>query len=294
MRVIVIDGIHHWGFSIRNPLASAASESYPVPPPTTIIGALGRVYCNEMGYAVKGGVSCTRDFIENEVSRDVRWVTYSLVDGGSMLYADIVRELRITYRQSKYRDPQKEFEPQESFGVAAFGKSYAANARFRIFLVLTNGANEDKWVKLGWQIVNLGSKESIVSVINVKVKDLVRELGTSIKTAAYFPRDCLSSDPSVLRGLAEVIELPISNQYNLTNKPKLVFKTKAFIVPKIFVVYGGFIKLSKNDLSVDCEVYSVNDCPDCGNVIVPTSDFLRKIFGTENLGELMLMGIQHG
>jgi len=236
---ILISGIHHWGFSIRVPRVSAGGESYIVPPITTILGALSRGYC--VDYAVKDNVSCTQTFINKHI-RDIFWVTYGTEEPSLMPYSDLLREERVPYKQQKYRTIE---ESSQWFGVSAFGKVYGANSVFKIAILL-NTENVEFWSKLGWQITSLGSKESLVSITDVKVVDVSEANEEEFSTIFYAPDECISKKEEF-----EAISMPVKNVYTLSSKPTLGVFSK-FLVPKGRPpLIGGKVKLRRNNVNKD-------------------------------------------
>ena len=267
VKALVIKGLHHWGFSIRVPLQSAAGKSYPVPPPSTIIGALAKPYCiNEVGYSTNNSLSCVVNFIRRKIlAKELKWVTYGLIKGAAVPYSDLGRELRSPYRQSGKRTIK------ESFGVAAFGKTYSPSSVFVIIAVLDDQANDEEWVKLGWQMTSLGSKESIVTIMNVSINNLEQSKGELRNVITYFPTSCVKSI-SGLQGI-ENLELPILNNYKLVNTIQALTQVMPymdyFLVPKQSLIYGGGIKI--NESLIKCDSYGIKDCPECGDLIMPST-----------------------
>ncbi len=243
MKGIIIHGIHHWGFSVRVPRASAGGDSYIVPPITTILGALSRGYCSD--YAVKSNVSCTKEFID-KFSSDLFWVTYGVEDPMLIPYSDLLREERVPYRRSKYRDIK---EVTNWFGVSAFGKVYGAGASFSIVLLL-NKENVEFWSKLGWQIVSLGTKESLVTITDVKVVDVVESNEEEFYVMYYMPEECLKNKEGF-----ETVNMPVKNVYELSNKPNIgVFSN--FLVPRNAFLIGGKVKINRGIVNVEkCKVF---------------------------------------
>ena len=279
VKALVIKGLHHWGFSIRVPLQSAAGKSYPVPPPSTIIGALAKPYCvNNIGYSVNRDTSCTIDFIKHKIlTGEVKWITYGLIKGAAVPYSDISRELRSPYKQSSKRSIS------DAFGVAAFGKTYSPSSEFIIIIILGDSAVDSDWVKLSWQITSIGSKESLITITNVGINAVNESVSEFKRVVTYFPTLCIKSTQG-LYGIEEV-ELTIFNKYNLTSSLNTLTQalpySELFIVPKQYLIYGGSIRISKS--LIKCDVYNIENCPECGDLIVPSptalSEISRKLFG---------------
>ncbi|BDC18760.1 type I-A CRISPR-associated protein Cas5a [Acidianus sp. HS-5] len=253
MKGILISGLHHWGFSVRVPKASAGGSSYPYVPISTILGALSRGYCSS--YAVKDGTSCTEEFISN-YKPYIFWVAYGTDEPRLLHYADILREQRVSYRQDKYRrrirkEKDKEIDNmREWFGVSAFGRTYAEDVKFSIAVLVKDKAEEVS--KYAWQIVSLGSKESIVTVTDVKIVDAVNVETEEISTSFFIPRVCVGETEGM-----ESYKLSVSNAYNLSKEPVGGIEDE-FWIPSHGPLIGGNVKL-KGKVSEECTVFKLED-----------------------------------
>lgn len=260
MKGILVEGIHHWGFSIRVPKASAGGSSYPYVPISTIIGALSRGYCTS--YAVKDDTSCTYEFIQI-YKNYIFWAAYGVEESRLIPYSDLLRQERVPYRRSSYRQPGQE---KEWFGVSAFGKTYGEGVKFSIALIVTERVEELS--KLAWQITALGTKESLVTITGVKAADAIEDsTSDTISTPFFIPSVCATDlDPSEFKEF----ELPVLNAYKLSKTPEEgVFD--GFWIPVRGSLIGGYGTLTRDKISEDCKVYRLED----KYLIVP-NEGLRK------------------
>ena len=251
MKGIFISGLHHWGFSIRKPKTSSGGDSYIVPPVTTLLGALSRGYCEEKGYATINGKSCTEEFIEDFIKKKCGckffWITYGIEDPALVPYSDLLRENRAPYKREERR--------LDWYGVSAFGRVYGANAKFSIVIVLDSNKNEmmNKLAEWGWQIPHLGSKESLVSISDVKILEVYEAEEDEFSTEYYLPLECLKIKSAELKGT----EVQLKNNYKLSPEPHKLSTDQFmdFLVPKKPFAIGGTIKLKKNNINSGlCEV----------------------------------------
>ena len=248
LKGILVEGIHHWGFSIRVPKTSAGGSSYPYVPISTILGALSRGYCTS--YAVKDEISCTYEFVQF-YKNYIFWVAYGVDEPRLIPYSDLMRQERVPYRKLNYRKPGQE---KDWFGVSAFGKTYGEGVRFSIALIASERVEELS--KLAWQVVALGSKESLVSIINVRNVDVVEDNASdTISTQFYIPAVCASGlDPSEFKEF----ELPVLNAYRLSETPaEGVFDS--FWIPVRGPLIGGYGTLTRDKISEDCKVFRLED-----------------------------------
>lgn len=252
MKGILISGIHHWGFSIRSPKVSAGGSSYPYVPISTILGALSRGYCTN--YAVKDGTSCTEEFINNYKDY-IFWVAYGVNEPRLLHYSDLMREERIPYRQKKYRSLTRKEKGEvidntrEWFGVSAFGKTYGESVAFTIALIVSG--KEGELSKYSWGIVSLGSKESLVTVTDVRVVEATEGNVGEFYTSFFVPAICSEE----LEGF-EKYQLPVVNNYKLSKEPvEGVFDD--FWVPVYGPLVGGKAKVS--NVSGECVIFKLGD-----------------------------------
>jgi len=256
MKSIFISGIHHWGFSVRKPKTSAGGDSYIVPPVTTLLGALSRGYCEEKGYASIHRKSCTEEFIEDFIKKkcDCKffWIAYGVEEPKLIPYSDLFREERAPYRREDHR---KRGDVRELFGVSAFGKVYGLNAKFSISIILDSDKEEilNKLARWSWQITHLGSKESLVSVLNVKITKVLESQEDEFYTEYYLPVECLKARPAELK----VVDLQLKNNYDLISRPHDLGSDqfREFLVPRKPFAIGGKIKLKR--VNINTELCSV-------------------------------------
>jgi len=254
---VVVSGVLHWGFSVRIPGASAGGPTYPVIPPSTVLGALSRPWCMERGYAVRENTSCTKEFIDSVAKRVIEWgrgdepgVLVSIRNPYTVTM-DLMRQERIPYRQSKYKGDRNQW-----FGVSAFGKAYAPGAEFRIYLLIRDGVGDElgQLLRSAWRMASLGSKESAISVKSVEVREAVRVHRGRVY--AYAPANCVKSRT----GFTEVA-LPVEAPYGLMNTARSlpIGRMASYVVPVMLNIYGVPRDIDASELAEGCGMYLVDD-----------------------------------
>ena len=257
MKGVIVEGVHHWGFSIRVPKASAGGSSYPYVPISTILGALSRGYCTK--YAMKNGVSCTDEFIK--AYKDyIFWVAYGAEEPRLVTYSDMLREERIPYRQAKYRTAEN---VKEWFGVSAFGKTYGEFVKFSIAIIVSEKVEE--MLKYAWQITSLGSKESLVTITDVKATDVNEADVEEFYTPFFIPAFCASDLDEF-----EQYQLPVLNVYKLSGAP-VEGVVDNFLIPVRGPLIGGSSRVSRSNLSGECKVFKLGE-----KYIVTPKEGLKK------------------
>ncbi len=261
---VLVRGEFHWGFSIRFPLATM-SESFPVPPPTTLVGALARglaevgILSNTEMYALQVSSRKKREVAlystAVRVVNAVKVVTFRYTRPSDkehsfhsmpVPYADPLRLLRTPYMREKYRS---EKHKQEWFGFAKSGRVYAPSLNFEVLYIIdTNeflrtcnkALSEKDLVKACYAMPCIGSKESIVAIHEVLYSENVRMTVYSnntkerLKTQFYIPADavCLNT----IEGDHVIVDLPypIRDWYMIGSKDTILTVNSAlrkFVVP---------------------------------------------------------------
>ncbi len=163
-----------WGWSIRPPLTSAGGASYPLPPPSTIIGALlaSRGPWRDLTVSREGLL------LPMAAARGV-FVTASagLIDGYVVPTYDTARILNIPYLR-----PDNRRFPAQWFGIAAFGVTYVSPGT-RLCVGVVARLEPRLLEEMLWGITRLGSKEGLVSVVEVEAAEA--EAGEGGETRLY-------------------------------------------------------------------------------------------------------------
>ncbi len=176
MKGFLFDVEFMWGFQARVAGMSKSSSSYSFPPPTTILGALAESYSKSRGLSESRS---TQTIIE--LSKKILALGYRSINAIPITFQDLSRVLALGSRGGiNYPSTRDVYG---SFDAPARGKTVMSSIdnnerpappRLRVMIVLRNGADinsEDIW-----KIRRIGSRESLVSVINVieKVPEVIK------------------------------------------------------------------------------------------------------------------------
>lgn len=205
MLALLVEGIFHWGFSVRIATESAGAQYYPYPPPSTLIGALAyglsvvrrQPECVEL----RDGKSTTLASAAALMHGVVRWAAFAFSDrfpvmhAAAVGYSDFIRAFRLPYQ----RGMRHTWDQSDMwYGVSAHGKVYACDAGFKIiYLVDENRLRELELGKhdlltAAYSIVRIGARESLVSVTSAEVTEDLEVLTAEraaepFETEYYFP-----------------------------------------------------------------------------------------------------------
>lgn len=186
------------GISVYYPLASFTTPNYPLPPPTTLAGALAYPYLRtkESSEVVDGEYSPTVKILDKLVYASAGaegWVQ--------------TREIERIY-QHIYLKKQHWAKLDSAYSIGVKGITFYLNDLVYLFYVVT----DSDIVKYTYGIVRVGRKESLVSVEEVyydELNNVVKAIGKgTFETYFYFPREI-----AVCQN-AEVIPMPKIDRVN--------------------------------------------------------------------------------
>lgn len=231
-----------WGFQSRIAGLSKTSPSFFYPPPTTFLGALGESIARKLGVGEYAG----RDIISS-LSRNLLAFGVRPLNCIPQKYEDLNRIIAVKITGGiHYPTPKNIFA---SYDSPARGKTILVSLddnspAMRFFLVF-NEAHikfEEKTLEVDesafWRIHRLGSKESVVSVVDVRRKDDVKaESGRIISNYSFpvvdgiKPRECLQG-----RWFYEVYTSPKDVHYFEKVNPILSYLKKETVVPFVIPI----------------------------------------------------------
>jgi len=253
---LIVKGEFHWGFSVRLPLATM-SECYPVPPPTTLIGALARGLA-EVGVLNKTEV-CT---LQERSSKRGAQALYSTVarivnavkvasfryekpeDSAPTPYSDPLRLLRVIYMRKEHAGRMERW-----FGFAKSGRVYAPAVKFEILYILDLDTLSEKCevpvtihdlVKACFSVPYIGCKESIVTIQQVKYTESVRtlrisgEFASPINTNFYVPLNAVKENTIIGDYVLLDMPYPRVDWYQIRPRDVVAVVSKSvkrFVVP---------------------------------------------------------------
>lgn len=186
----LIDVEFIWGFQAKVVGLSKTSPSFYYPPPTTFLGAIAEVIAKENQMGEYKGREIVPKIAENLLAIGLRPINFI-----PLKYEDLNRIIAIKLTGGNiYPDPKN---LRASFDSPAFGKTIFSTYNndaplLRLFLVFKDETFKlnNESIKLEesifWKIHRLGSKESLVSCINVRKVDLEKTYG-DVYTKYSFP-----------------------------------------------------------------------------------------------------------
>jgi hypothetical protein len=171
-----------------------------------------------------------------------------------MCWTDISRVHALPFLQPPYREPEKR---GTWFGIHGFGKVLMPNAHARLAFVVDSNVAKDKlgekWQQLlkmaAGSIISIGSREGLVVVKNVEMKD-ARIESRRARTSYYFPHESVAScDPTIEDlELAEFWSFGMESPHWFNAKARYP-STGASISAKQFIL--PLLKKSREPIQVD-------------------------------------------
>jgi len=236
-----------YGISVYQPQASTTAPTYPLPPPTTLVGALAYPYLRKSTNSeveVIGGKLCS------PAGRLLNKVLYASAGAeGYFRSRDIERIFQVIYMRREHWDKTEMF-----YTVGARGVTHYLDDDLYVFYIVSDSSLLDYI----YGIVRLGRKESIVVVEDVTIEELEDVVKAVDKggftTSFYFPIKIVAYCPE---GVAHVMSMPKLSEVNFTST-KLP-ETEEYCIPykEIYSELkegGAIISISKFEIPVPKEV----------------------------------------
>jgi len=211
---ILLDAEFAWGFQARVIGLSKTAPSFYYPPPTTFLGALAEVIAKDNSIGEGLG-----KFIVSELSRNLLAIGFKPLNCIPIKYEDLNRIIMIRAVSGKIKSPLPD-NLYGSFDSPARGKTVLSSLndaapQIRWLLIFKNNeisiendqlkTRIDRIIldeKYFWKVHRLGSKESIVSVTNVKKfnPDEIKIIENGRVVTNYaFPKTCMKDGEEIMR-----------------------------------------------------------------------------------------------
>jgi len=249
-KVVLVKAKTLWGFSIKYPTQTAAQDSIPLPPPTTVLGALAVQYAkyNKLPEISRVGTKLYSTAAKLLTDRIVRYCTSGIKYPSVAKYNDINRSIMLMYQRHK--------EFKYHFAAQAMGKTYTlipTNYMLLAYIV------EDNYVelitKIAWGISSVGSREGLVSVTDVTSYDLKNITKGVIDTHFITP----SNIAECVKDCTEVELCVLTPESYLAGD---ICRSDKFLIPVhggIRDVFGGSMRVKVTNNAMVFEVPLDND-----------------------------------
>jgi CRISPR-associated protein Cas5a/b/c len=280
---LTIKAEYHWGYWIRVPYSSKLQLSLPLPPPTTLLGALASGLVREgllkgpNGERLSGELLITSIKVGRRGRVDFRSPA-SLLDDAlitasaalsdkkyAFITEDVNRYVTLLFQEAKIPEKVGEemiprrYLPKYRTGAICCGKVYYPSGPIEaVYLFdlakLENIVDGDPAHALeiaAWNINRIGSKESLVTIKKVSCMELSKsDIGKGVvKTKFYFP----SSAGRALSGpfYTEVfwrrgwgrLDPPIFEEYVIPGSRTPISSSEILVEAKVYIDLGDRVRL---------------------------------------------------
>lgn len=244
-KVILVKARTLWGFSIKYPTQTAMQDSIPLPPPTTVLGALAAQYAryNKLPETLKIGTKLYSSAVKLLLDKIIKYCTSGLKYSSAIKYSDISRSIMLIYQRYK--------EPKFHFAAQSTSKVYTLMPESPLLLIcVTEDPYAELIYKLAWGISSVGSKEGLVSVTDVALHDLKVVSKKVVDTYFITP----SNIAECVRNCIEVELCGLAPESYLADA---VCKSTRFLIPvrgDIKNLFGGSMRVNVTDNAVVTEI----------------------------------------
>ncbi|MEM0085964.1 MAG: type I-A CRISPR-associated protein Cas5a [Zestosphaera sp.] len=211
MKGFLADVEFMWGFQSGIIGMSKSTPSFLLPPPSTVLGAIAEAYARRKGLSESRSPTTICYLAKNLLV-----LTYKFLNAVPLSYQDLSRVIAVRV-SGKIKYPSAQ-DPHGSFDAPARGKTILSTVdekppTLRIFAVFKDSA--DVTAHDLWRVRRIGTKESLVSVV-----DVIEEEPKILKHEVVETDYLLPLTPEIEQSLSDksdFLELEFIPIYNLTS-----------------------------------------------------------------------------
>lgn len=217
--------------AIYTPYASVSANTYPLPPPTTIVGALSYAYGRSLG-------------ILRELTDDGCSPAVELIEKKKVLYAAagtpkpiaISRAIEKLYQHVYLKKPHWK-RPEMAYTIGV--RPIVAVEKLQVLFIV----GDKDLARYCYGITRLGRKESLVAVDNVIATPVREALAKNrfCRTRFYFPRNI--AEEYSPKDLWMEIDMPTLHRDNYSKKTAVL---ETYVLPKPYSDAGAEVRLNEN------------------------------------------------
>lgn len=221
--------------SIYTPYSTTSANTYFLPPPTTLVGALA--------YAYKRSLNDFKEIVDEGVSPAVK-----LIENKEVLYASAGIDKPYTFTKSVERVYQHIYLRPEHWKKLDMAYTVGVRAAIIVDKLYAFYITSNKDIaRYGYGVTRIGRKESLVSVDNVCItplRDAVSR-GRVCETGFYFPL-------SIAKDYGEKdiwieIDMPTLSRDNFLKRSLI---TEKYVLPKPFVFRKTVVELNDAGIAI--------------------------------------------
>ncbi len=180
-----------WGWSVRNPLASAGGPGLLLPPPSTIVGMIAKGVAKSKGWGEAEVSNQRMVSTAYRLAEKLLAAGAGILEGHAVSFRDIQRQLNIPYLR-----PQNRMDPKQWFSVQGFGVTFSPQSRICVSAVFADTLLDIISVKeleaSARSITIMGSKEGLVTVEDASIERVDESMGG--ESGYYTPLEAIDAN----------------------------------------------------------------------------------------------------
>lgn len=183
-----------WGYSIKAKKVAKSQHSHPLPPPSTLIGAIAKGLAQQDN---SGETILTNRKLASRVQHysHIFKAASTYLDTGpnGLPYMGKYWEDPIRYQILQFQREERRHLPNYRFNIVPAGKVYSPSSRLVVGYLIDEAAAKktlgEQWENrlraAAYMVTHLGSKESIVAVEGVELMEAPKYDGQNFETRFY-------------------------------------------------------------------------------------------------------------
>lgn len=174
-----------YGYSVKAPGQTSAKEPMPYPSPTTLIGALAASIGRARGAPEVITLKKKPASFAASLLGRVAWAAPALLADTAIPFKSIIRQLTVPYQRGR----PLEVTLRLAFSATTLGWMHYDGKALLTYIVTDDFAAEAS--RHAWGITSLGSKESLIEVLDVAAGDVSISNASTITTPYPIPSECV-------------------------------------------------------------------------------------------------------
>ncbi len=245
-----------YGYSSKTPGQTSAKEPMPYPSPTTIIGALAASIGKARGAPEIIVINKKIASFAASLLDKVTWAAPAILSDTAIPFKTMVRQLTVPYQRSR----RLEETLRLAFSATTLGWMHYDGEALLTYIVRDEYAGDV--AKHAWGMTSLGSKESLLEVVDVVLGDITVEEPLTITTPYPVPVECV--EEGAVEGELVPYIPPEASAFMRKGSPTLRY----WYVPR-GRGYGGRLRVSAAAIRKRCATLKIPVPGGAEHIIVP-------------------------
>jgi len=231
-----------WGYSVKAKKVAKAQYAHPLPPPTTLIGALSKGLARASG---KGEIMMSGGKLASQTAAYADMFKYAsaflLPETENLTGFGKYWEDPLRYQILHFQKPHRRGDPTYRFGLIPAGKVYCPSAKMVVGYLVDEAVArnvlgeewENKLIYAGYSVTCIGAKESITAVEKVELSEATIITDGEFETRFYIPARAVADIVDVKAGPYGLGGTYVESFWDIGYEWGVERKDVEFIVPGI-------------------------------------------------------------